>query len=188
MRGGTEIRVTYSWKSGHGNGAHTSDLITPRQSKCQLFDRWTRRNYDFLRSYLHGVNFEETLQIREALFRSISLEINLNSLIRFESRIYNLLRWKCATSRIFSPKVAIFSQFWVYLIFKFWVYITQVKQMIDLLLLSNFCPVISLWQIQNDILTNYCLYTVWSLVMVRKTNCQRKKLIFETCLSKVNLN
>ena len=65
------------------------------------------------------------------------------------------------TSRIFSPKVAIFSQFWVYL------NVTQVKQMTNLLLLSNCCPVISFWQIQNDILTNYCIYTVWSLVMVR---------------------
>ena len=40
--------------------------------------------------------------------------------------------------------------------------------MIDLLLLSNFYPVMSFWQIQNDMLTNYCTYAVWSLVMVRE--------------------
>ena len=77
----------------------------------------------------------------------------------------NLLRWNDVvprTSRIFCPKVAVFSQFWVYLD------ITRAKQMINLLLLSNFCPVIPFWQIQNDILTNYCTYTVWSLVMVRE--------------------
>ena len=53
--------------------------------------------------------------------------------------------------------------------------------MINLLLLSNFCPVISFWQIQNDILTNYYLYTVWSLVMVREPSCQRKRItLFRT--------
>ena len=87
----------------------------------------------------------------------------------------NLLRWNDVprTSRISSPKVAIFSQFWVYL------NITQAKQMINLLLLSNFCPVMSFWQIQKDILTNYCLYTVCIRLVTRygpRTNCQRKRL------------
>ena len=48
--------------------------------------------------------------------------------------------------------------------------------MINLLLLSNFCPVISFWQIQNDKLTNYCIYTVWSLFMVREPIATRKRL------------
>ena len=39
------------------------------------------------------------------------------------------------TSRIFCPKIAIFSQFQVYLC------ITQAIQIINLLLLNNFCPI-----------------------------------------------
>ena len=87
--------------------------------------------------------------------------------------IYNLLRWNDVprTSRVFCLRIAIFSQFSVYS------NITQEKQVINLLLLSNFCPVISFWQIQKDILMNYCAYTIRSLVMVRvvASSCQRKE-------------
>ena len=50
----------------------------------------------------------------------------------------NFLRWNDVprTSRIFSPKNAIFSQFLAYLS------ITRAKQIIDSLLLNNFYPVI----------------------------------------------
>ena len=59
------------------------------------------------------------------------------------------------------PKIAIFSQFKVYLS------ITQAKQIINLLLLNNFYPVISYRRVPKEKESDELLYTVWSLVMVR---------------------
>ena len=70
------------------------------------------------------------------------------------AQVFNLL-W---TSRIFCSKIAIFSQFQVYLS------ITQAKQIINLLLLNNFYPVIYR-RVQKE--SDELLYTVWSLVTVR---------------------
>ena len=48
------------------------------------------------------------------------------------------------------------------------------KQIINLLLLNNFYLVISYRRVEKG--SDELLYTVWSLVMVRATNCQRKRL------------
>ena len=65
------------------------------------------------------------------------------------------------TSRIFCPKIAIFSQFQVHS------NITQkATQIINLLLFNNFYPVISYRRVQKE--SDKLLYTVWSLVMVRE--------------------
>ena len=79
--------------------------------------------------------------------------------------LLNLLRH--APSRIFCSKIAIFSQLRVYS------NITQkAEQTINLLLVSNFYPVISYRRVEKR-KRRKLLYTVWSLVMVRGTSCQR---------------
>ena len=72
---------------------------------------------------------------------------------------FNLLRWNHVprTSRIFCPKIAISSQFYVCLS------ITQAKKILNLLLLDNFYPVIYRHEFKKKA-TNCCIR---SLVMVR---------------------
>ena len=78
------------------------------------------------------------------------------------NQLVNLLRWNNVprTSRIFCPKIAIFSQFQVYL------GITQAKQIINLLLLNNFYPMISYDTDEfKKKVTNYCVRfgrSLWS--------------------------
>ena len=85
----------------------------------------------------------------------------IRDLINLEVVVFNLLRWNDVprTSRNFCPKIAIFSQFKEYLS------ITRTKQIINLLLLNNFYPVISYRRVPKE--SDELLYTVWSLVMVR---------------------
>ena len=65
------------------------------------------------------------------------------------------------TSRIFCPKIAIFSQF-LSIVSSI---LTQAKQIIYLLLLDNFYPAISYRRVQKE--NDKLLYTVWSLLTVR---------------------
>ena len=81
------------------------------------------------------------------------------------------MRWNDVplTSRTFYPKIAIFPQFEVYLS------ITQAKQIINLLILNNFYPVISYRRVQKKKkATNYRTrfgHSLWSAI-----SCQRKRL------------
>ena len=69
--------------------------------------------------------------------REIALEIGTKILARTTvCDIHELLNLFAHTSRIFCPRIAIFFQFWVYLS------TIQAEQIINLLLLNNFYPVI----------------------------------------------
>ena len=71
-----------------------------------------------------------------------------------------------ARLRIFCPKIATFSQFLVYL------NITQAKQIINLLLLNHFYPVMSYRRVQKES-DEFIVYgrSLWSAI-----SCQRKRL------------
>ena len=78
-----------------------------------------------------------------------------------------LLRWNDVprTSRIFSPKIAIFPQFQVYSNI-----IQKAKQIINLLLVNNFYPVISYTDEFKKKAMNYCIrfgHSLWSVNQLR---------------------
>ena len=68
------------------------------------------------------------------------------------------------------PKIVIFSQFQVYI---------QVKQIINLSLLNNFCPVIPYRRVEKE--SDELLNTVWSLVMVRSQLPAQVNLLSQNC-------
>ena len=79
---------------------------------------------------------------------------------RLPAQVVNLWNDVSRTSRIFCLKIAIFSKFQVYLS------TTQAKQIINLLLLNNFYPVISYQRLQKEKkATKYCTrfgHSLWS--------------------------
>ena len=78
------------------------------------------------------------------------------------------------TSSIFSPKIASFSQFQVYF------NVSQTKQMISLLLLNHFHPVILLHRRdsrEKKKATNYCIRFGHSLRSANQLPAQRSKIL-----------